>query len=188
MHDFDDSSTRPIGVWVFLGVLLVVSALAIVFAMFVSSASFRAHPGPLEPGEPTPPITAAGWVNGAPQDADLRGRVTLVHAWYTTCPHCRSRVPELHQLYEAYHPRGVEFIGLTFEEGEQLAEIEEFVHETGMTWPNGYGAKRTLDQFGTHSYPFAWVIGPDGRVLWNSDYGAPADEALTRALQPEPGK
>ena len=183
MSEFDDTPAPASGSRIFIAALLIVAALAAGFALFVSRASFRSTTGALGPGEPAPPINAAGWLNGEPFADGADGRVTFVHAWYTSCPHCRTGAPELRALYDRYRDRGVEFIGLTFEEQDQLAEIQDYVQDTGLLWPNGYGAGPTLRALGASAYPFAWVIGPDGRVLWNSDSGSSPTEAIKLALQ-----
>lgn len=183
MNEFDETPAPSTGSRLFIAALLIVALLATGFAILVSRATFRSSSGALEPGDSAPPINAAGWLNGEPSAGGAAGRVTFVHAWYTSCPHCRTRAPELRALYERYRGRGVEFVGLTFEEQDQLAEIRDYIQDTGLLWPNGYGAGPTLRAFGASAYPFAWVVGPDGRVLWNSDSGSSAAEAIDLALQ-----
>jgi thiol-disulfide isomerase/thioredoxin len=183
MTEFHDPPAASTGTRFFIGALLIVAALAAGFAILISSATFRSSSVALQVGESAPPINAAGWLNGEPFEENAAGRVTFVHAWYTSCPHCRTRAPELRALYERYRDQGVVFIGLTFEEQDQLAEIRDYVQDTGLLWPNGYGAGPTLRSFGANAYPFAWVIGPDGRVLWNSESSSGATEAIELALQ-----
>lgn len=167
----------------FLAAVLVVAALSIGFALLLSRISVEPDAGGLDPGDLAPEINAAGWLNGEPpRGAGRPGRVTFVHGWFTTCPHCRTRAPTLVALHERYGGRGVDFVGLTYEGPELLPEIEDYVHDTGMTWPNGYGAVKTLQGFRAEYYPCAWLIGPDGRVWWNSGYGESPVEAIERAL------
>ena len=183
MTEFDATPAPSTGSRFFIVALLTVAALAAGFAILISNATFRTSSGALQPGEPAPPIKAAGWLNGEPLADGAGGRVMFVHAWYTSCPHCRTRAPELRALYDRYRGQGVQFVGLTFEEQDQLAEIQDYVQDTGLLWPNGYGAAPTLRAFGASAYPFAWVVGPDGRVLWNSDSASTPAEAIELALR-----
>src|SRR5690606_27326982 len=101
------------------------------------------HSG-LAAGSSSPPIEAAGWVNGdAPGQTPKAGTIRVMHAWFTTCPACYRESAELVKLHEKYHDQGVEFVGLTYESPAMLPDIEKFLDKTGITWVNGYGALKT---------------------------------------------
>ena len=168
-----------------MGLLLLAVALAFGFALLLSRASRTPDVGGLAPGSRAPEITAAGWLNGEPPE-DRQGRVMFVHAWFTTCPHCRLRAPELVELHERFRSRGVIFVGLTFEGPESLPEVEAYVGETGMTWPNGYGAVETLRALEAEFFPAAWIIDRGGQVVWNSGSGEDPAAAMERALAQAP--
>jgi hypothetical protein len=74
------------------------------------------------------------------------------------------------------------FVGLTGDEADQLPEIEEFIEDLQITWPNGYGASETLEAFQYAGYPSLWVIGTDGRIVWNEDSDDSLEEGIERAL------
>lgn len=57
---------------------------------------------------------------------------TVINFWGTWCPPCRREIPDLVRLYEEYHPRGVEIIGLAV--NDQPAKVEVFSNEAGMDW------------------------------------------------------
>jgi thiol-disulfide isomerase/thioredoxin len=187
MTNLDDKAAPSVALRAFLVALLAVAAAAIGITVFIANASFNRTGQRLAIGDAAPEITADGWVNGEPTDSEAGGRVVFVHAWETECVHCLRRAPELKSLYDRFHDRGVEFIGLTPDEEDDLDAVEEFVDETGMVWPNGYGARKTLERFGIPGFPAGWVIDRDGRVLWDIDSGGDPAEAIERALQPDPG-
>lgn len=86
-------------------------------------------------------------------------------------------------MYEQFHDRGVEFIGLTSESEDSLSEVKQFLDDTGITWPNGYGARETLAGFEVTAIPAVWVIGPDGKVVWNKASSGTLEDGIRRALQ-----
>src|SRR5262245_28918532 len=53
-----------------------------------ATASGIATP-PLKIGDPLPPLSAAGWLNGEPPAPNAPGvRLLVVDAWGSWCPHC----------------------------------------------------------------------------------------------------
>jgi thiol-disulfide isomerase/thioredoxin len=48
-------------------------------------------------------------------DPQLRGKVVLVDIFGTWCPNCHDEAPVLAWLYEQYHSRGLEIVGLDYE-------------------------------------------------------------------------
>jgi peroxiredoxin len=141
--------------------------------------------GGVRPGETAPAVTAAGWLNGGPPSAaDLAGKVIVVDAWFAACPPCLKKAPELVKLHERFRERGVVFIGLTPDSEADLPNVRRFLEKTGITWPNGYGAAGTLEKFLTDGgyFPSAWVVGADGKVVWNEDSPGPMADAIEQAL------
>ena len=162
--------------------ILLISAVAVTvgFAIWMRSI-VRLPDGGLEPGERLPPIRAAGWLNGEPP-ARLEGRVVVVEAWATWCGVCYRDAPEMIRIWERYRDQGVVFIGLTDEGEQELPHIREFLEQTGIPWPNGYGAGDTLQRLGAEGRPAIWVADPQGRIVWNYGSPEPLDEAIERAL------
>jgi thiol-disulfide isomerase/thioredoxin len=151
--------------------LFLALALIVASAPFLWSIQANAQTGGLAVGESMPPIEAAGWVNGlAPSADDLKGKVVVVNGWFFQCKYCHQGAPALVELYEKYGQReDVAFIGLA-DRPTTREEAEAFSSRYKITWPNAYGPRdETFFGLGASAFPAYWIIGRDGKVVWNSD-------------------
>lgn len=148
---------------------------------------------PLAPSEIAPSLEAEGWLNGPPPtNQDLTGRLVVVDAFDDFCPKCRDGAPMIIKAYERFRDR-VTFISLTTN-AETTASA--FAAATGVPWPIGYDAVPAIHALGAGA-PTVFLIGPDGRVLWNDNrarYRHKLEEleqtlsdAIEQALADQPG-
>ena len=137
-------------------------------------------------GTPAPKIQVAGWLNGpGPTAEELHGKVIVVDAWAFWCGPCRREAPELVKLYEKYKDRVV-FIGLTGEGIEADEANREFLKQTKITWPNGYGAVQTLSELKAEFIPQRWVIDRNYKLVWNENSPESIEAAIDAALAQKP--
>lgn len=100
--------------------------------------------------------------------------------------YCRKEAPYLVQIHQKYKDQGVVFISLTAEDAAALADIEDFVNETGITWPVGYGAVDTLAALRADYIPALWVVDQSGMIVWSSEVDGDLEAAIARALANPP--
>ena len=125
--------------------------------------------GGLQVGADFLPIRATDWINGEPPSfEELKGKVVLIDAWATWCSPCLKSMPELVKLHKQYGDQVV-FISVTAEDIESLSEIEHVVDKFGMTWHVGYGGQNMMDDYKVTGFPSLWLIGSDGKIVWNID-------------------
>lgn len=162
--------------------LFIALALIAASGPFLWSLQVAEKKGGLEVGTPMPTIKDVSWV-GDPAP-DLSGKVVVVNAWFLTCPWCHKGMPELVKLHEQYRDReDVVFIGLTYHEEEDRRNVEKFVKKYEADWHNAYAARHTLLDFKAEYFPGYWIIGRDGKVLWNKDSSGEMADALAAAVQ-----
>jgi thiol-disulfide isomerase/thioredoxin len=105
-------------------------------------------------------------------DAVFRGRPLIVTVTGSWCPNCRDEAPFLAELYERYHPKGLEIAALCFEEASDTghAQLRAFVRKFGMRYPALLAGepstlKAAVPQIENLSaFPSSIYVGRDGRV------------------------
>jgi peroxiredoxin len=106
-------------------------------------------------------------------DEQFRGKVVLVNISGSWCPNCHDEAPFLAETYNKYHKRGLEIVGLSFEEPEQLqnpTRLRAFIKEYGIKYTVLLGgatdsAKEKLtNALDWDSWPTTFFVGRDGLV------------------------
>jgi len=106
----------------------------------------------------------------------FRNKVVLVDVLGTWCPTCHDAAPLLQELYETYHDRGLEIVGLAYEvTGDPATDgalVQRYREKFGLTFPillaginDTELAAETLPQLsGFTAFPTAIFLGRDGKV------------------------
>jgi thiol-disulfide isomerase/thioredoxin len=79
--------------------------------------------------------------------AEQKGTVVLVDLWATWCAPCLAELPHLQKLADSYDPNEFLMLGIVLESGEP-EDIQEFIREQGITYPNLLGEDGTKEAFG----------------------------------------
>jgi peroxiredoxin len=107
------------------------------------------------------------------EDPRFHDKVVIVSVTGSWCPNCHDEAPFLAELYTTRRERGVEIVGLAFEEAGQLANPERlraFIAQFGLTYTfllagEPENAAALLPQaVNLDTFPATFVLGRDGRV------------------------
>jgi thiol-disulfide isomerase/thioredoxin len=97
--------------------------------------------------------------------AEQKGKVVLVDLWATWCAPCIKELPHLQAVSETFPPEDFLMLGVVLESGEP-EEIQAFVAEKGIRYPQVLGEEGTKDAFGPFlGYPTKYLIDREGRVV-----------------------
>ena len=113
-------------------------------------------------------------------DARFAGKVTILSIGGSWCPNCRDEAPFLSELYRDYHAKGLEIVGLMFENDPNpevsRPRVQSFIKRYAVQYPMLFAgtteptpssktiadALPQLINFG--AYPTTIFLGRDGRV------------------------
>lgn len=99
--------------------------------------------------------------------SDFRGKYIVLDFWASWCGDCRRDIPNIKALYEKYSPKGVEFVGVSFDDNAE--RWQKAIKEFGLKYHQVSELKKwkTTDiyaAYGIKWIPTIYIIGPDGKV------------------------
>jgi thiol-disulfide isomerase/thioredoxin len=135
-------------------------------------------------------------------DAQFRGKVVILSIGGSWCPNCHDEAPFLSELYKDYHARGLEIVGLMFENDPDpkvsRPRVQSFIERYGAQYPmliagttQASPSSKTINEalpqlvnFG--AYPTTIFLGRDGRVRSvHAGFASPATGAEHVRLKEE---
>jgi thiol-disulfide isomerase/thioredoxin len=167
------------------------AAIVVWIVLGILACAVNAAGGAVKVGQKAPEIKAQKWLNttGEVSLAKLRGKIVVVEFWATWCPPCRESIPHLNTLYNRYKDKGVVVLGLS---DERLTQVAPFVEQMNkgkknMEYIVGAGSNDVAN-YGVTGIPHAFLVDPEGKVVWTGHPMAGLDKAIEKALKDTPPK
>jgi thiol-disulfide isomerase/thioredoxin len=122
--------------------------------------------------------------------ASYRGKVVLVDFWATWCGPCRAEIPNVLEMYEAYHDKGFDVLGISLDATPEAAK--KYVDENKLPWASIFPKKEDerewqnplVTYYGITGIPTAILVGKDGKVVNMNARGPALGEELEKLLGP----
>ena len=159
------------------GVIVIGAVLAFAFA-----ATPNVTVGPARIGKPIANFSLTD-LNGVTRSiADYKGLPVLINGWATWCPPCKAEMPALHAFYLKHKDEGFELLAVN--SGESRAVVQDFINQTGFTFPVLLDTNQdVLDGLGVSGLPTSIFVGRDGTVK-TVHIGGLSPDAIERELTP----
>lgn len=119
---------------------------------------------------------------------DYRGKVVLLDFWGTWCGPCVASVPQLVAVYEKFHAKGFEILGITAENTRE--QLTAFIAKSQINWPQTTEGEKgpIATLYRISGWPSYFLIGKDGQIIVAAPGGEKIDIAGELAkLFPEKG-
>ena len=95
--------------------------------------------------------------------ASNKGKVVILDLWATWCPPCRKEIPGFVNLYNKYKGKGLEIVGVAFDENG-LEAVPPFIKAMGINYPVYLDGGDIGQAYDLQAYPTTIVYGKDGKV------------------------
>ena len=162
---------------IFIKIFMVVCSCTIGYIILFSQDISLINPNQkaainkvLEDINKAPDFTLKGINDSTFTLSELEGQVVLINFWATWCGPCRMEIPEFNELYENYHKKGFELLGISISDTKK--QLKNYTNSYKVEYPLLYGSakdinKITKDYGGVYAVPSSFLIGKNGNIIWS---------------------
>ncbi|MCZ4695955.1 AhpC/TSA family protein [Ancylomarina euxinus] len=115
--------------------------------------------------------------------SSLKGKVVLVDFWASWCKPCRASFPHMKELYEKYHSKGFEILGVTNDNNHKA--WKKAIESDEIPWfnvadefPVNPAPARVISEYGMDYLPSTVLIDKDGIIIAKLLHGEELDDKL----------
>ncbi|MEO7994300.1 MAG: TlpA disulfide reductase family protein, partial [bacterium] len=102
-------------------------------------------------------------------NADLAGKVTILHFWGTHCPPCVAETPALKAAYDSTLAGDPRLTFITLANDQSHHDLERYVSGRGLTWPVIPSTETAVvfwQSIGIDESPATVIVDPQGQIQW----------------------
>lgn len=120
---------------------------------------------------------------------DIKGKITLIDFWAAWCGPCRRENPNIVKVYEKYHDKGLEIIGVSLDGNTRQADPKaawvKAIEDDKLTWHQvsnlNYFNGPIAKMYNIQSIPSSFILDAEGKIIAKNLRG-PALEAKIAEL------
>ncbi|WP_430815631.1 thioredoxin-like domain-containing protein [Carboxylicivirga sp. RSCT41] len=119
---------------------------------------------------------------------DFKGQYVLLDFWASWCKPCRAGNPHLISLYRKYHDKGIEFIGIASDDGNEAAWRKAVKEDDIGIWRHVLNGDRRKGEsigndYAVHTLPTKILLNPEGQIIGRFAADGDNDEAMDKLFE-----
>lgn len=130
---------------------------------------------------PAPDFTLTDTVGNEVTMSEVKGKIKILDFWASWCGPCRMNNPALRKLYEEFHDKGLEIIGVSLD--NKADKWKEAIEKDGLNWINISSLKgwqcEVARKYNISAIPALFVLDENNRIIASGLRG----EALRTFIQ-----
>ena len=140
--------------------------LTLLCGLLCASGCIKDEMGPeLKVGDSIPDFNVVMNDGANVSDETLKGNVSCVVFFHTTCPDCQKTLPVIQKIYDEYLPKGVSFVLISRE--QEADEIRAFWEENSLNMPySAQSDRKVYNLFAQTRIPRVYLIDKDGIIRY----------------------
>ena len=137
-----------------------------------------------------PPINPATKQDKTLKLSSLRGKVTLLDMFLSTCAHCEEHAPHVTEWFNKYKTRGLQVVGMARDDERTAASVRSYMTKAKTNYPVGYYSNMVIAYYADshdHGVPQMVLFGADGKMVkrtigWSEAVGKEMIQAIEEQL------
>lgn len=128
----------------------------------------------VEVGDLAPDINAVNSEGKPIQLSSLKGKIVLINFTATWCGPCKQELPELIQVYNEYHHKGLEIISVFLDSDKN--KVEAYIRDNKIPWSYSFDGKgwenSSARTWGISGVPTNPLVNREGSIAEDNVRGA----------------
>ena len=93
-----------------------------------------------------------------------KGKYVLLDFWASWCGPCRAEIPNIKELYDRFHSKGLDVLGVAV--WDKVEATQKAIKELGIVWPQIINAQQIpTELYGIQGIPHIILFAPDGTIV-----------------------
>lgn len=118
--------------------------------------------------------------------SEIKGKVTLIDFWAAWCGPCRRENPNVVKIYDKYHSKGLEIIGVSLDKPNDKARWVKAIADDKLAWHQvshlNYFNDPIARMYNIQSIPSTFLLDAEGRIIAKNLRGQALEDKIAEYL------